>query len=423
MKKLFLLFLLFFKLYAITAKEAINLYKQKKYKEAYIAILQLLEKDNYSSKKLNFYFALSAEKTGHFKEALGAIERLLIYNPDNVRLLLERAKIYFLLKNYNLSQNYFLELRKIVDKQTQKEINKFLDAIKKLQKKDFLSFTLIAGIGYDSNINNTSENSRWNLYFGNIILPVKNSQNIKSSQTLNQTLAIKYTHKFENAKLDNNFVVTSKQYISSHNKDFTMFQYSPNYSFLYKKLLFNTALTYGYLIYGNNHYLSLYGIKQDIKYRYKNYLNTTTFKIDNKIYKNSLQNATLYSISNNIDMFKKSNKFSLLLGIDKNHRHKGYLSTINYYDYKMGLTSAKIVKNDMLKANILYEYIKYKDKYSIFNKYQKDKKLTINLSLTKKLKHFIIQPAAQIIRNNSNIPAFDYSKWSVNLNFIKTIKE
>ena len=423
MKKIFLLFIIFGLIYGNEIDDAINLYKTKQYKKAYKVLFKLLEKNNYKSDKLNFYFALSAEQIGKYKEALGAIERLLIYNPDNIRLLLERARIYFLLKNYEIAKQYFKEVYQKADKQTQKEIDKFLLAINKVQKRDFVTLTFLVGFGYDSNINNTSNKDKWNLYFGDVILPVTNNQNIKKSTTSTQIFSTKYTHKFDDFIIDNNFLLYFKQYHQDNHKNIELFRYSPTYKKIYKNMLFISSLNYSYLRYNQQHYLSTYGIKQDIKFRYKNMLNTLSFIIDNKIYKNNKQNATLYSISNQIDKTFKKNKISFMIGFDKNKKHHTDLSTIDYNNYKTSFKNSYLIKKDIIfDTSIKYEFIKYTDYYTIFKTKQIDKKTTLNVGISKNFKNFILQTNFQYINNDSNIAPFEYKKWNLNINIIKSIK-
>ena len=414
-------------LYAITQKEAIELYNKKEYNLAYTQLLKLLKQDNYQSNVLNYYFAKSAEKIGNYKEALGAIERILIQYPNDSLALFERAKLFFLLKNYSLSKRYFLQLKSsLKNKKTQNEIDKYLSAIKKQQKKNFLTVTAVVGMGYDSNINNTSSENRWNLYLGDGTLPVTNNQKIKHSYTLEETLLTNYKHRFENFTFDNNLLLLSKQYTASHSIDINYFKESPAIILESGKYLSTTRLNYGYLTYGDNYYLSIYGVEENFKYKIsKNIINSTILKIDNKIYtqENTNKNATLYSIDNKTDKYYSNNRIGVLVGFAQNKRHKGNLSTINYKNYKMGIDDTfKFSSSLKLTSKLQYEYIKYRDRYEIFNTTQKDKRYTFLLSLTKKLQYFNVEGDYKFIKNDSNIAPFDYDKWSINLNLIKTIR-
>jgi len=423
--KYLLLILLVSNIYAINIKDTIKLYNQKQYKKSYKAFLELLEKDNYKSNALNYYFAKSAEHIGNYKEALGAIERILINEPNDELAQYERAKLYFLLKNYSVSKQYFQEIAsQTTNQEIQKNIKIYLTTIEKLEKKDFLSFSLIAKLGYDSNINNTTKYSNWNLYFNNLNINVNNNQEIKQSNTLEEILVSDYKHKFENSLFDNKFLIYSKQYTSSHIKDFTYFKESPSISYKYKNFLFNTRFNFGYLIYANNHYLSTYGIEEIISKKLSSTLtNKLDLKIDNKIYAmDSNQNATFYSITNNIIKHINNKTLSALVGFDKNKAHSTNLATINYSTYKAGIASKLKYSKYNILAGLKYEYTKYKDKYEIFNKYQKDKKTTFYISANKEFKRFALQANYKYIINDSNIAPFDYNKWIFNISFIKNIK-
>jgi len=415
-------------LYALTTpKEAISLYKNKQYQKAYNELLKLLKQDNYQSAVLNFYFAKSAEKLGNYKEALGAIERILINNPNDSLAQFQRAKLFFLLKDYTSAKTYFLQLKQTLkDKKSQKEIDKYILAIQNQQKKNSLIFTLVATMGYDSNINNTSSADKWDLYLGDNTLPVQNSQDIKHSYTFEEILLTNFKHKFDNSTFDNNLLLLSKQYTASHDIDINYFKESPAIIFKNDNYISTSRLNYGYLTYGDNYYMSIYGIEENFKYKIsKDIINSTKLKIDNKIYTQAKtnKNATLYSIENKTDKYFSNNKTGFLLGYAKNVRHKGNLSTINYQNFKTAIDDTyKFSSSLTLNSKLQYEYIKYKDEYAVFNTTQKDKRTTFNIALTKKLKYFSLVGNYEFINNDSNIAPFDYDKWNINLSIIKTIR-
>jgi len=429
MKKLLvtLPFIIISQMYAITQTDAIKLYNAKKYKQAYNAFLELLEKDNYQSNVLNFYFAKSAEKIGNYKEALGAIERILINDPTDLLAQFERAKIYYILKDYKSAKQYFTNLeQKIKNKKLKSDMKKYLASIEKLQKKNFLYTTFLFTLGYDSNMNNTTDTEKWNLYVPDGAVEVKNNSHIKDSYTTEELLFLKYRHKFNNFDVDNSLLALSKQYTTSHNSDINFFRYSPSIIFTKNKLRYETKFNYSYVIYGNNYMLSLYSLEENIKYKYTpTILNTTTIKAENKIYTQEYtnKNATLYSISNKTDKKIKNSLVSILFGYDRNIKHKGTLATVNYVNYKTALSFKHNYTNKLiLFTSLQFEDKKYSEEYNIFKKTQEDKKISFNIKLTKKLKHFDLQTEYKYTRNDSNIAPFDYSKYNINVSLIKNIK-
>src|SRR5579872_3291893 len=72
---------------------------------AYDAAFDQMQRDPGNSDKALAY-AEAAIKVGDFEGAIGALERLLIFNPDLPRIRLEVGVLYYRLGSYDLAQAY-----------------------------------------------------------------------------------------------------------------------------------------------------------------------------------------------------------------------------------------------------------------------------------------------------------------------------
>ena len=70
---------------------------------------------NPSSLDASFRFAEQAVKRGDYEAAIGALERMLFFNPNLPRVKLELGVLYFKLGSYELARSYFQEAIKAAD--------------------------------------------------------------------------------------------------------------------------------------------------------------------------------------------------------------------------------------------------------------------------------------------------------------------
>ncbi len=67
--------------------------------------------DNPTDVELTFKFAALATKLGDYESAIGALERILAFNPHLPRVRLQLGQLYFKLGAYKIAQAYFREAR------------------------------------------------------------------------------------------------------------------------------------------------------------------------------------------------------------------------------------------------------------------------------------------------------------------------
>lgn len=103
--------------------------------------------------ELTFEYARVATANGDFEAAIGALERLLFYNPNLSRVKYELGTLYFRMGSYELARRYFREALQDpnLNAVTRARIETYLpDAEKQLQQSRFSGY-FNTGVRYQSN--------------------------------------------------------------------------------------------------------------------------------------------------------------------------------------------------------------------------------------------------------------------------------
>jgi hypothetical protein len=110
---------------------------------------------NPTNHDLTFEYARVATANSDYEAAIGALERLLFYNPKLTRVKYELGALYFRLGSYEMAKRYFKEALASpdIDAVTRGRIEAYLpDANKQLQPSRFSGF-FQTGVRYQSNAN------------------------------------------------------------------------------------------------------------------------------------------------------------------------------------------------------------------------------------------------------------------------------
>jgi Tfp pilus assembly protein PilF len=120
----------------------------------YEALFQQMYK-NPSNLEVSFKFAEQAVKRGDYEAAIGALERMLFFNPNLPRVKLELGVLYFKLGSYELARSYFQEAIKAPDApdDIRAQVHAYLTEIdRRLARYEFSVFAT-AGFRYQTNAN------------------------------------------------------------------------------------------------------------------------------------------------------------------------------------------------------------------------------------------------------------------------------
>lgn len=98
-------------------------------------------------------YATGAEQSGDIEASIGALERLLFFNPNLPRMRFELGTLYFRLGSYEMAQGYFQAAQASTDapEDMKQRIQEFLDAIDKKIQPDQWSGFAQTGFRYQSN--------------------------------------------------------------------------------------------------------------------------------------------------------------------------------------------------------------------------------------------------------------------------------
>jgi hypothetical protein len=140
-------------------QELPKLVEQQQYTQAYELASKLVEQYE-GDEGFDFYYAIAAIETGHLREAMFALERVLITRPDYIRAHLELGRVYFLLNDPQNAKSRFEHAKSLnPPASVQEKIDTFLAAIdaKKSQLTENWSGFIATGLGHDSNINSAAD--------------------------------------------------------------------------------------------------------------------------------------------------------------------------------------------------------------------------------------------------------------------------
>ena len=129
-----------------------QLFEELKYKEAYDEFFHAFKQDP-GNLDISFYLGRAAFGMKDYEIAIMTFDRILIMDPEAIRIKLELARSHFELGSFEAAKTYFIEvLAADPPENVKKNIEFFLDVMKKAEKKHILSGVFTAGINWDDNI-------------------------------------------------------------------------------------------------------------------------------------------------------------------------------------------------------------------------------------------------------------------------------
>lgn len=411
-------------------EEALKLYNSKEYKKAYDAFKELALKEE--SNRLHFYLGRSAFELGEFKEALGFYEKVLLEDPENLRVRLEIAQTYLKLGEKTRAKDEFTYLLK---EDMPKNIKEFIkNILKNLDSKKDYSFTntLFFGLGYDDNIKSTTSDS-YDIYIPQINQNVTvNPDEEVSGGVYEYGLVSNYSKKLEEDILLNTTLIGfSQNYFSNtlYNNELEVLSLSFTPTFLQKDAQFALKLGYDYMTYGHKSYLKTYTVSPSFSKKLNSsYLNTTTFKFLHKSFEQSendygnssgsiiddtQKDSRTYQLSNKLSyhsketgitsleiaLGKESDLDNVRVDIDKRYIS---LAVSNLYPW---------TKKWSLNSLVSYNKTKYDNYDPNFQKYRSDDIYQISLGSSYKFsKSLLASLLYRYINRESNFRSYEYDK-------------
>ena len=120
----------------------------------YESLFQQMYK-NPANLDVSFRFAEQAVKRADYEAAIGALERMLFFNPNLPRVKLELGVLYFKLGSFELARGYFLDAVKggDVPDDIRAQVRAYLAEIDRRLSRYEYSVFLHGGLRYQSNAN------------------------------------------------------------------------------------------------------------------------------------------------------------------------------------------------------------------------------------------------------------------------------
>lgn len=337
------------------------------------------------------FFAQSAllAGQGHIKQAILSYEKLLQNYPDFLRARLDLARLYFQdgLLNESKEQFSLIKLNPYLPLTVVKKIDMYLMAI---DKKQAINSTLSVGLGYERNLNESSESSSCLLSLPNSDCAFhRSTPKAIHSSALNYEITLnKDWQIWQHHGLTTNFLVYGNTYFQQHANEFN--QTTTNLSLGYHHTNYNHRMIIAPMMeYRHQNHQKQYtatGARVNIHKNLKNLsslLNKPAQLLMDIEYKNyqyvqeyNLNNGSQLSIVNTLVM-KTSPHSQWFVGadyLDRNnviqsnaYKQKG-LSVGYYHDWKNGLTSTFLMRQRWKKYDAYNAILKAhrKDKQTYF---------------------------------------------------------
>ena len=403
-----------------------KMYNNKEYQKVYDNLSKYL-KDNLSNKRINFMLGRSAYQLGKYEDALVYYERILLEEPGNLRVRLEMAQSYFRLENYEKAKEQFeIVLEADIPTNVRKNIESSLASLEGKNKKHFFQAMFMAGLAYDSNINNDSDEGEYSIFSpGDNSFYTLNSDGIEESDKTYQ-LAFSLNH---NYKLDNNYVLESKtalytqRYFKYKEKDIDVFSLGTGLSKYTKDMKLSLGIDFNNIRQDDKQYLYTYIISSKLRKKInKDASYFIQLKFIQKDYAQedySDRDSKTYEFLNAFSIATKDfglNTFTLTFGKEKKDRGIRTDISNSYFDFKLS-NNYSISKTLSLNSYVDYKLTNYNYEDVNFLTKRKDKRFDLSLTLIKAInKNLSLGLSSSYINHKSNQEPFDYNKYSFRTN-------
>lgn len=420
----------------VTYTQALTLYKQKNYVDAFQAFLILTSSD-YDNIKYNYYLGRSAFLTKHFHEAIGAFERILMAYPHNERAKLELGRLYYVRHDYAQSRRYFDEvLNSNAPLGVKNNIRIYLARMKSEQEKKSVhhnsaKVTLLGSLFFDSNLNDSPQSDQFQLPSGGVL----SSPSDIGAWGSEQMLAI--NHRYDNPEklgfsVKNDITLYNRSVPGQSDYNILYGSYMPALSWHKKAWTLDAALFLDDMNYGKTPYLMSYGVAPMISY-----MPTTTqlmsvqlkwLKRDYQSKAYQLRNSQFSQLTMSYQktvgslfawyaqgVFENEQKDSRSAAVNVNYQAFSAKTGVNYLWLRAFnvSASAQYQKKNFSANNYVLKSLG-------FNQKQEDSMLSATFGVTKYFKKSLsAELKLNLIQNNSTIQLYKYQKSALTFNLIK----
>ncbi len=409
-------------------QQALSIYKQKRYEEAYTLFNKLFFNDM-GNILINYYLGRSAYETKKYEFAISAYDRILIAEPNNIRVRLELAQTYLqmgLLSQALTEFNSVLASEELPLKVQEKVIAN-VEAIKQKQTKHFFNITALLGMIYDSNVSNSPNAGSFSIYNPTLDTDIELSNSGEKNSTMIYQLASIFSYKYkvdDNFALENNLTLLNLKYDDYKEKDIhyisTVFQ--PTYYTKDYKIALNFNFEKVFL--GHHPYQHNFYITPSItKVLDKTLLYTTGLKLGQINYKNEpTRNSHLVEWQNSLKyVISPQSTFTFSGNLGKELEREESRTDVSTEYYSLGVANNYMfTKFYSLQSSVLYKETLDVEKDVNFLSRKRDKKKDFALNLQRKFgEKSIISAGGTYSKQDSNHESSPYSKYTIKLNYIQ----
>jgi TolA-binding protein len=406
--------------------EALDDYNHNNYDQAYKKFNRLFEQAPQNN-NINFYLGLSAFAIGDFDTASLSFNRILINEPNAKRVKLELAKVY-------IEQNKDIEARRLLQQvretnppvEVVQNIDKHIKFIDNRSKQHHYKATLSAGIYYDSNIYNRSEDNTFNIpVFGD--LDFTNTTKDLSSTAHEEMVALQHKYTIDPiTSIKNDLLLFNRGFNKHSDANVKFASYAPALSVLYSnKYLVDYGLFADKLWYGGEGYVKSYGIHPKLNYLLSNQtlLNTHLRYQKKKNLINEQRDSRV--VEANIGVQHKATATTTYrpsITVANERKDSGVLTNIDRNSLQASLAATNQVTKELsLTPTISLKHTNYSDEDTLYLKHRKDNELQAGLNAAYTLDNGVVFSGGyNYTANNSNIDYAKYNKYSAALNVKKS---
>ena len=391
------------------------------YEKSYEVLKKLFLKD-FENEEISYALAKTAIKLKKYGIAEAAFERILIANPKNYKIKFEKAKLLYLTGNVNRAI-YSLNnlLKEQIDLLTRKNINKYLDFIKRNKKLFNIDATFLFSLNYSDNVNNAPNNK--------YILPNFDYLGIQGDDKQSdghhvELINLDFMNRFNTASsliLKNNFTYLKKSFFKQKDENFEYYSYKPSVFFKNKEYVLYLGSSFSRFKPGHNlseDYFDALGF--ELGYYKKKY--AIDLKEERFFYRNEDKkdkNYTRYQ-----SRFRTFNKegINLTTTFAKDISFKSQRTDINKISLESILSYTFKINNSLsFEPAFRYKLINYEHESIAFNSRRKDRLKELSLLMSKKIDDSSnINLNIGYLDNGSNHEEYDYKDKAIGFTYIKT---
>lgn len=404
--------------------KALKHYKDKEYEVSYKLFNQLFL-DNLDNILINYYLGRSAYFTHRFEFALSAYDRILIQEPNNMRVRVELGQTYLKMGLWAQALEEFTNVSKgNLPPKVKQRVMRNIELLNNKQKN--YQFTTYANVTwmYDSNISNISDISTYDIYVPatGAKQELTNSSTKEAAAIIQSVASLNYKYKVNDAVvLDNVFTFANLKYLNHKEKDLQVFSLNVKPTYYMKDYRLSLGLNASRVRLGHVSYQNSYFFDPAVLVSLgKRSLYETGVRLSRTGYYGSNLVLDAKSVEWH-NLFRYVSEDYGLIGWAMNIGRENEVNEVrndvsyNYYDTSLS-HNYEVIKGYNLSTSLGYKRANYVELDTTYNILRKDNNYTASLSIDKKFtKHIIGSLGTTYTKRDSNIGLFDYDKYVIRL--------